>query len=105
MEPRIQYAKTEDGVNIAFWTMGEGGTPLVMTTPLGFSHISLECEEPELLAWYQRLAAHRMVVRYDPRGYGLSQRELSDEEMARAFDDRDIRAVVERLGPQRVSLL
>ena len=23
-EPRIQYAKTEDGVDIAFWTMGEG---------------------------------------------------------------------------------
>ncbi len=24
MEPRIQYAKTSDGVNIAYWTMGEG---------------------------------------------------------------------------------
>ncbi len=28
MEPRIQYAKTEDGVSIAFSTMGEG-KPLV----------------------------------------------------------------------------
>lgn len=24
MEPRIQYTKTEDGVSIAFWTLGEG---------------------------------------------------------------------------------
>ncbi len=24
MEPRIQYARTADGVNIAFWTLGEG---------------------------------------------------------------------------------
>ncbi len=24
MEPRIQYAHTTDGVNIAYWTMGEG---------------------------------------------------------------------------------
>ncbi len=24
MEPRIQYAKTEDGVSIAYWTLGEG---------------------------------------------------------------------------------
>jgi hypothetical protein len=24
MEPRIQYAKTTDGVSIAFWTLGEG---------------------------------------------------------------------------------
>ncbi len=24
MEPRIQYAKTKDGVSIAYWTLGEG---------------------------------------------------------------------------------
>ena len=24
MEPRIQYTQTEDGVSIAFWTLGEG---------------------------------------------------------------------------------
>jgi hypothetical protein len=24
MEPRIQYAQTEDGVSIAYWTLGEG---------------------------------------------------------------------------------
>jgi hypothetical protein len=32
MEPRIQYAKTRDGVNIAFWTLGEG-PPLVHLAP------------------------------------------------------------------------
>jgi hypothetical protein len=25
MEPRIQYAKTADGVSIAFWTLGQQG--------------------------------------------------------------------------------
>ena len=44
MEPRIQYAKTSDGVSIAYWTMGEGGTPLLMTPPLKWSHISLELQ-------------------------------------------------------------
>ena len=24
MEPRIQYAKTADGVSMAFWTVGDG---------------------------------------------------------------------------------
>lgn len=24
MEPRIRYAKTKDGVSIAFWTLGAG---------------------------------------------------------------------------------
>ena len=28
MEPRIQHAKAEDGVSIAYWTLGDG-KPLV----------------------------------------------------------------------------
>ncbi len=31
MEPRIQYAQTEDGVGIAFFTLGEG-VPLIEMT-------------------------------------------------------------------------
>ena len=37
MEPRIQYAKTSDGVSIAFAAMGEG-IPLVHLSLIG-SHI------------------------------------------------------------------
>jgi hypothetical protein len=33
MEPRIQYAQTEDGVNIAFWTLGEGWDVELETVP------------------------------------------------------------------------
>jgi class 3 adenylate cyclase len=74
MEPRIQYAKTSDGVSIAYWTLGEGGTPLVMTSPLVFSNISLEWRIPELSAWYRRLAGRGMVVRFDWRNMGMSER-------------------------------
>ncbi len=42
MEPRIQYAKTKDGVSIAFWTLGEGIPPLVYWGSAPFSHIELE---------------------------------------------------------------
>jgi hypothetical protein len=41
MEPRIQYAKTKDGVSIAFWTLGEG-MPMVYMPDLPFSHIQME---------------------------------------------------------------
>src|SRR5213596_1304656 len=74
MEPRIQYAKTSDGVSTAFWTLGEGGRPLLMTSPLVFSNISLEWQIPELRQWYERLAANRTVVRYDGRNLGMSER-------------------------------
>jgi hypothetical protein len=32
MEPRIQYAKTEDGVSIAYYTLGKG-IPMVGMPP------------------------------------------------------------------------
>ncbi len=105
MEPSIQYAKTEDGINIAYWTLGEGGTPLIIGPPLGWSHIALEWQIPELMAWYERLARHRTIVRFDPRGYGLSQRELNDDEIAGYLGPMDIAAIAARLDAPRVSIL
>lgn len=34
MEPRVQYAKTKDGVSIPYWTMGEGTPLVVAVSPL-----------------------------------------------------------------------
>ncbi len=55
MEPRIQYAKTSDGVSIAYWTLGQG-TPLVIPPNLIASHIQMEWEMPARRALYERLA-------------------------------------------------
>ena len=44
MEPRIQYAKTKDGVSIAYYAVGEG-RPLVLM-PFPFSHLQLDWEIP-----------------------------------------------------------
>ncbi len=100
MEPRIQYAKTTDGVSIAYWTMGQG-MPLVHM-PLPFSHIQLELEYPEYRRWYERLAAKRMLVRYDLRGIGMSDRERSDFSVDTVV--ADLRAVAGRLGLERFAL-
>ncbi len=100
MEPRIQYAKTSDGVSIAYWTMGQG-MPLVHM-PLPFSHIQLELEYPEYRRWYERLAAKRMLVRYDLRGIGMSDRERSDFSVDTVV--ADLRAVAGRLGLERFAL-
>ncbi len=101
MEPRIQYAKTKDGVSIAYWTLGEG-TPFVHM-PMQFSHIQLEWHWPEPRRWYERLAEKRELVRYDGRGTGLSERDVSDYSLdARVLD---LEAMVERLGLERFALL
>ena len=95
MEPRIQYAKTEDGVSIAYWTLGEG-VPLVCMPAGVFSHIQLEWQWPEFRNWFERLAEKMKLVRYDGRGTGLSERDVTDYSLDARV--RDLEAVVARLG-------
>ncbi len=102
VEPRIQYVKTTDGVSIAYWTLGEGAPATLVVSPLGYSHISLECAIPELMAWYERLATHGMLVRYDPRGQGMSQRDCQEDVSKQLLD---IDAVLAELGLERVNLV
>jgi class 3 adenylate cyclase len=100
MEPRIQYAKTADGVSIALWTL-EGGEPFIYM-PAQFSHIQLEWQHRDVRRWYERLAEKRKLVRYDGRGTGLSERDVTDYSLdARLLD---LEAVVDHLGLERFAL-
>ena len=101
MEPRIQYAKTSDGVSIAYWTLGEG-SPLVHMPSHPADHFQLEWEIPEARAFFERLAASRMLIRYDGRRMGMSQHNVSDYSLDALM--LDVEAVVDRLGLQRFAL-
>ena len=98
MERDVRYCTTEDGVRIAYWTMGTG-MPLVLWSPLTFSHVALEWHRPELRAWYERLADTRTIIRYDPRGMGMSQRGVPAYNLAAGVCDVD--AVVSHTGVER----
>ena len=100
-EPRIQYAQTSDGVSIAYWTLGDG-TPLVHLF-LVLNHIQLEWEIEECRHWYERLAQNRRLVRYDVRGTGLSERNVTEQSLDAWV--RDLEAVVDRLGLEQFALL
>ena len=101
MEPRIRYVKTGDGVSIAYWTLGEGA-PLVHMPALPASHIEQEWQIPEVRCWYERLAEGRQVVRYDSRGAGLSDRDISGFSLDALVQDLD--AVITGLGDEKVAL-
>src|SRR3990172_3305128 len=100
MEPRIQYAKTSDGVNIAYAVAGEG-PPLVRMPLPGANHVQRDWEMfPNLCL---PLAQAFRLVLYDARGTGLSDRDAVDfsmEAMARDFE-----AVVGRTGLESFGLL
>jgi class 3 adenylate cyclase/pimeloyl-ACP methyl ester carboxylesterase len=102
MEPRIQYAKTKDGVSIAFASMGEG-PPLVFMPSIPFSHTQLELQIPEWRRWYERLAQRSRLVRYDFRGQGLSDHDVTQYSLDAWL--LDLEAVVDHLGLERFALL
>ncbi len=105
-QPRVQYARTADGVNIAFTVFGSanGGIPLVCLRPPQLSHMGLEFGLPFETRWheFETLAADRLVVRFDSRGCGLSDRGVAD--ISLEARGRDIEAVVDKLGLERFAL-
>ncbi len=100
MKPRIRFAKATDGVNIAFWTLGEGA-PLVYMTGGPWNHIEL-WQIPECQLWYERIGRQRMLVRYDVRGTGMSERNVTDFSLETQL--LDVEAVVGKLGLEKFDL-
>ena len=77
MEPRIQYAKTSDGVNIAYAVFGSGPPAIVSPSNIwgnlhqykhgtGFNPV----DELTALGW--------SILTYDGRGSGSSDRDVID---------------------------
>jgi pimeloyl-ACP methyl ester carboxylesterase/DNA-binding CsgD family transcriptional regulator len=101
-EPAVRYARTSDGLNIAFWRLGEG--PALVHMP-GFpvSHLRLEWENADCQTYYRRLASGRSLIRYDCRGAGLSERIVDDLSIEGHL--RDLEAVVDKAGIERFALM
>jgi len=102
MEPRIQYAKTSDGVNIAYEVLGEGPRDLVFVPGI-ISHVEFFHELPGYTDFLRGLAAFARVIVFDKRGNGLSDRIVGAPSLEERMDD--IRAVMEAVGSERAALL
>ncbi len=94
MEPDVRYCTTTDGVRIAYAVTGDGPPHVLVADPIG-SHVQLEWSHPVIGRFQGELARHNTLIRFDPRGAGLSDRLLPQ-----ALDEgiRDLEAVVEHLS-------
>ena len=101
MEPRIQYAQTKDGVSIAVATLGSG--PPLVFIPGWISHLQLDFATPTIRDFFERLAENRLLIRYDKRGTGLSDRNVSD--YSPQANLRDLEALLRSLGLQRFAIM
>ena len=100
--PPVRYVTTSDGFNIAYCVSGEGMPLLFM--PGAFNHVRLAWEYPGLAAWLRGLSDRFNLIQLDPRGFGMSTRDVS-ENLTRDDYVKDLKAVVNRLGLQRFAIV
>jgi class 3 adenylate cyclase/pimeloyl-ACP methyl ester carboxylesterase len=101
-QPEVRYARTVDGVNIAYQVRGDGPVDLVYTLGMA-GNFEIEFEAPWGTRFLERLAAFSRVILFDKRGTGLSDRALG----APDFDMRadDLRAVLDAAGSKRAVIV
>ncbi len=95
-QPNVKFASTVDGLGIAYWEIGSG-PPLVIAQQLSGSHAELEWSVPSMKALYLELAKYFRLVRFDPRGSGMSDEPSTVADFSTAGFGRDIDAVVDAL--------
>lgn len=101
MEQTIRFCKSADGVRIAYATVGSG-YPLVACQGW-LSHLELDWSNREWQRFWGTLAEQYLVVRYDKRGTGLSDRNVEDFSLE--AQTADLAAVVDALGVSKLALL
>ncbi len=83
--PEVQYAKTVDGVHIAYQVLGEGQTDMVMVGWL--TNLDYIWRWPRAAGFFRSLAKHARLIMLDRRGTGLSDHS-SDKARAKELDAR-----------------
>jgi class 3 adenylate cyclase len=102
--PETRYARTPDGVSIAYQIVGDGPIDLVWV-PGWVSHLEAAWEEPTLARFFDRLASFSRLILFDKRGTGLSDR-VPDAELPN-LETRmsDVLTVCDAVGAKQPALM
>jgi pimeloyl-ACP methyl ester carboxylesterase len=74
--PETRYARTPDGISIAYQVIGDGPVDLLWI-PGYQGNIEVMWEQPLVAAFFSKLAAFARVIVHDRRATGLSDRATS----------------------------
>jgi pimeloyl-ACP methyl ester carboxylesterase/DNA-binding CsgD family transcriptional regulator len=101
VQQTIRFIKSFDGVRLAVATSG-GGAPLVKSANW-LSHLEFDWHSPVWRHWFQYLSNGRELIRFDPRGCGLSDWDAAD--LSHAAQVADLEALADSIGLDRFPLL
>jgi DNA-binding winged helix-turn-helix (wHTH) protein/pimeloyl-ACP methyl ester carboxylesterase len=100
-DQEITFCQTKDGVNLAVATVGRG-MPLVCT-PTWATHLEYDWQNPIRGPLWHFLAERFRIIRYDGRGFGLSDRNVAEISFA-TFQD-DLETAVKATGLRSYAML
>lgn len=97
----VRFCKSFDGTRLAWSAEGHGRPVLLL--PSWLTHLDYQARSTAWRPWLQALGDRYRLIRYDPRGCGLSDREIGDL----TFDAwvRDVDAVLDAAGADRVAVI
>ena len=101
--PRTQYAKTDDGVDIAYQVVGDG--PLDLAYVTGWSHLEFRWEHPKVAHFFERLASFSRLIVFDRRGIGESDALPSGQGLSWEEWVGDLGLVLDTVGSERTALV
>ena len=97
---QIRFSAGTDGVSIAYAISGQG-PPLVKVANF-LTHLEFDWRSPVVQPWLLELGRGRTLLRYDPRGCGLSDRDVDDLSLEKWVADLEV--VVDAAGFDRFPL-
>ena len=97
----IRFSRSPDGTRIAYAVHGSG-PPLVVAS-CWLSHLQYDWQSPIWRHFLDELGAIATVIRYDERGFGLSDWDVTDFSIGAR--QADLETVVEAVGLDRFALL
>lgn len=101
VQQTIRFIRSADGTRLAVATSGSGA-PIVKSANW-LSHLEFDWHSPVWRHWFQFLSTGRELIRFDPRGCGLSDWEVPD--LSHEAQVADLEALIDSVGLDRFPLL
>ena len=96
----IRFCRAPDGVRIAYAVHGTG--PPMVVDSCWLSHLQYDWQSPVWRHYLEEWGRHNTVIRFDERGHGLSDRDVTDHSLEARLGD--LEAVVDDAGFERFAL-
>lgn len=101
MQQEVRFCRADDGVRIA-WARHGSGPPLLIVS-CWLSHLRHDWESPVWRHFLDDLGDFATVIRYDERGFGMSDWDVDDFSLERRL--ADLEQLVEAAGIDRFAMM